>query len=336
MRASSGMTAAVRVSLVGAVVGTVGAAGPAAWAAKVAVLPPKVDSDAPVSEGKKSKFHDTLTQGLSEGADARTQVVPADEVRRALEDRPDLSGCLGGPCIAQAASAIKAERIVVPRVSIKGSVGGSAYSVSLTVFDASGTALPIVSSERCGDETDGCNLSKAYDAMKRATAAIGGQVSNPSVAEKLQPPAPTEPQLKDPTKDPAVGSDPTRPATSEPLAMTSRPPQPYRPYYRYGWIAAAIAGGAFVVSSIPFLVFASREGQTNCGPNVPFNQCPQVYQGNLAPGLGLLLGGGLASAGAFAVLFYLDKREQRRAAGTLTLLPVPLADGMALSAAGRF
>jgi hypothetical protein len=325
------MTAAVRVSLVGAVVCTVGAAGPAAWAAKVAVLPPKVDSDAPVSEGKKSKFHDTLTQGLSEGADARTQVIPADEVRRALEDRPDLSGCLGGPCIAQAASAIKAERIVVPRVSIKGSVGGSAYSVSLTVFDASGTALPIVSSERCGDETDGCNLTKAYDAMKRATAAIGGQVSNPSVAEKLQPPVPTQPEP--PLKDPTLGSEPARPV-SEPVV--SRPPQPYRPYYRYGWIAAAVAGGAFVVASIPFLVFASKEGQTNCGPNIPFNQCPQVYQGNLAPGLGLLLGGGLASAGTIAVLFYLDKREQRRAAGALTLLPVPLTDGMALSAAGRF
>lgn len=321
------------------------AAGPVAWAARVAVLPPKVDSDATVSEGKKSKFHDTLTQGLQDGADARTQVVPAEEVRKALEDRPDLSGCVSGPCIGQAASAIKADRIVVPRVTIKGSVGGSAYSVSLAVFDASGAALPIVSSERCGDETDGCNLAKAYDALKRATAAIGGQVSNPSVAERLQPPpAPTPPtptpppapdlQLKDPSAP--AGLDPLTGRPIDPTVTAAQAQGPYRPYYRYGWIGAAVAGGAFVVASIPFLVFASREGQTNCGPNIPYNQCPQIYKGNLAPGLGLLLGGGLASAGAFAVLFYLDKREQRRAAGKVALLPVPLGDGMALSAAGRF
>lgn len=335
------MTAAVRVSLVGAVV----AAAPAAWAAKVAVLPPKVESDKPVTEGRKSKFHDTLTQGLIEGADARTQVIPADDVRKAFEDRIDLAGCFSGPCISKTAALIKADRIVVPLVTVKSSIGGSAYSVSITVYDASGAAQPIVSNERCGDDSDGCNLAKAYDALKRATAAIGGQVSNPSVAEKLAqqqqqqqptqqpPPSQTEMPLKDPT-------DPTPdPGLGRPMGSGSdayRPAQPYRPYYKYGWIGAAAAGGAFVVASIPFLVFASREGQSTCAAGVPLNQCPQVYKGNLGPGLGLLLGGGLASATAFAVLFYLDKREQRRAAGRLTLIPAPLPDGMALSAAGRF
>jgi hypothetical protein len=333
------MTAAVRVSLVGAMV----AAAPAAWAARVAVLPPKVESDATVSEGRKSKFHDTLTQGLIEGADARTQVIPADDVRKAFEDRIDLSGCFSGPCIGKTAALIKADRIVVPLVTIKGSVGGSAYSVSLTVYDASGAAMPIVSNERCGDESDGCNLAKAYDALKRATAAIGGQVSNPSVAEKLQqqqqqqpptqtpPPSQPELQLKDPT-------DPTPdPGLGKPLGSEAfQPAQPYRPYYKYGWIAAAAAGGGFIVASIPFLVFAGREGQSTCAAGVPLNQCPQIYEGNLGPGLGLLLGGGLASATAFAVLFYLDKREQKRATGKLAIIPAPLADGMALSAAGRF
>ena len=146
-------------------------------------------------------------------------------------------------------------------------------------------------------------------------------------------------QLKDPTETTpsATATPPSSSASATPEAQPSQPSGPYNPGYRYGWIAAATIGGLFVASSIPFFYFASKEGTTNCGANIPAKQCPQVYQGNLAPALGLLVGGGLASATAFAVLFYLDKRELRRSSGTKTaLVPVLHGGGAGLSLIGRF
>jgi hypothetical protein len=320
-----------RLSLVGAIIG----AAPVALAARVAVLPPSIDSHSPFSDGKRNKFHDTLTKGLQDEAGVSTTVVPADEVRQRLRGNAELLSCQSGPCLSQVAAQLSADRLVVARIAVKGAVGGSAYTIELSTFDQTGAALPMTGTERCGDDSDGCNLSRAYEALRRASAGLAAQL----VAEKTAPKVadkPPEPQLKDPSA-PEPGAALTPPP--EPVAPPPPPPPPasatpYNHGYRYGWIAAAVVGGAFVVSSIPFLYFASLEGQTNCGANVPRNQCPQVYQGNLGPGLGLLLGGGLASAGAFAVLFYLDKREQRR--HKTALLPVPIAGGAALQLAGQF
>lgn len=321
----------------GTIAGTVVGAAPAALAARVAVLPPSIDSHSPFSEGKRNKFHDTLTKGLADEAGVSNTVIPADEVRQKLRGNSELLGCQSGPCLSQVAQQLSADRLVVARIGVKGAVGGSAYTIELSVFDQAGGSLPLTGTERCGDDSDGCNLSRAYEALRRASAGIAGQiVAEKTTARPVDKPPP-ELQLKDPSApEPAALPAPTPPPT--PPSPPTPPPvvntTPYNHGYRYGWIAAAAVGGAFIISSIPFLYFASLEGQTNCGPSVPRNQCPQVYQGNLGPGLGLLLGGGLASAGAFAVLFYLDKREQRR--HKTALLPVPLAGGAALQLAGRF
>ena len=325
-----------RRSLATALVGVTVGIAPSVLAARVAILPPSIDAHPAFSEGKRNKFHDTLTKSLQDEAGVSTPVIPADEVRQQLRGNKELQNCTAGPCLAVAAQQLSADRLVVARINVKGAVGGSAYTIELSVFDQTGNALPITGTERCGDDSDGCNLSRAYEALRRASSGVAGQI----VAEKTAPhPAdkPPEPQLKDPSAPEPVAAAPTPPPPPPPVAPPPPPvvnTTPYNHGYRYGWIAAAAVGGAFIISSIPFLYFASLEGQTNCGPTVPRNQCPQVYQGNLGPGLGLLLGGGLASAGAFAVLLYLDKREQRR--HKTALLPVPIAGGAAFQLAGQF
>jgi len=113
-------------------------------------------------------------------------------------------------------------------------------------------------------------------------------------------------------EQPALQVPTALPDLKEPTPISTRP---YNKGYRVGWIVAAAATGAFVVASIPFFAFVAKENQTTCGIDVPRDRCPTVYTGNLGPGLGMLLGGGLTSATAFGVLFYLDRREQRRAAG---------------------
>lgn len=287
-----------------------------------------------MSEGRRNKFHDTLAAGLKEAAGTDTTVITAEEVRFALGDRPELLGCTEGSCLQKIAELLKADRLIVPIIGIKSAVGGSAYKIGLHVYDRSGTALPIVGSESCGDDSDGCNLARAFGAMKRSTASIASQLSKPTVPERIQTEsAEKAAQAKPLTPEPAL-KDPTAPENAP-------QPSPYAKLYHYGWIGAAALTGAFVIGSIPFLVFASRENQITCAAGTPRNQCPTVYTGNLGPGLGLLLGGGLLSAGAFAVLFYLDRREQKRMSGVShAILDLPSvhvgSDGFALSLSGHF
>ena len=316
-----------------------------AFAARVAVLVPKLDSDAQTSEGKRNKFHDSLTAGIADGAQAGTTVIPATEVRKALAGKPELLSCTQSGCASVAAAQLQADRVVTSELQVRETVGGAAYTIKVSVYDATGATTGITANERCGNIGDGCNVKRAYEALTRATASIAAKTMEMKPTETAPTPAPVTPppspemQLKDPMETtPSATSTPAPSSVSAtPDAQPSQPSGPYNPGYRYGWIAAATIGGLFVASSIPFFYFASKEGTTNCGANIPAKQCPQVYQGNLAPALGLLVGGGLASATAFAVLFYLDKRELRRSSGTKTaLVPVLHGGGAGLSLIGRF
>jgi hypothetical protein len=271
-------------------------------------------------------------------------VVPAEEVRQKLGVHSLLGQCQSGPCLSDVAAKLSADRLIVAHIEVKGAVGGSAYNIELKVFDQAGTPLPMNSNENCGDDSDGCNLTRAYETLRRASANIAGMIvaekappPKPPQVAAAPPPPPAELQLKDPTAPetpPAVTPPPPVSTPVETPAPVST--RPYNPAYRYGWIAALAGGGALtIIASAPFLYFASREGDTNCGPSVPRNQCPQVYQGNLAPGLGLLIGGAALTAGTFGVLFYLDRKEQRRARPT-ALLPVRTTGGVASQLVGAY
>lgn len=273
-----------------------------AHAARVAVHVPIVESDGKVSEGRRNKFHDVLVSGLKEAANADTTVITGEEIRFALGDKPSLIDCKEGPCLQKVAELVKADRLIVARITIKSAVGGSSYKIAISVYDQNGIATPVGGNESCGDDSEGCNLNRAFAALKRSTASLAGQVSGPAKPEApLTPPPEAMAQLP-----------PTSATLKEPTPVVARP---YNKGYRVGWIVAAAATGAFVIASIPFFAFVAKENQTTCGPDVPRDRCPTVFTGNLGPGLGLLIGGGVTSATAFGVLFYLDRREQRRAAG---------------------
>jgi hypothetical protein len=288
-----------------------------------------------VSDGRRNKFHDMLVAGLKDAAGPDTTIITAEEVRFALGDKPSLLDCQEGACLHSVAELVKADRLIVAHITIKSTVGGSAYKIALSVYDQNGTALPTTGTESCGDESEGCNLSRAFDALKRSTASIAGQLSAPATPQNSGPAqgaAPAESQTTE-----AVSSEP---ATELPPVR----PSPYAKVYHYGWITAAAVTGGFIIASIPFLVYAAKEGDITCGPNVARDQCPTVYTGNLGPGLGLLLGGGLVSAGAFAVLFYLDRREIRRMKRAQRVAGVQFdtpsinfsSEGAAFSLSGRF
>jgi hypothetical protein len=308
-------------------VGVVGAAlgiAPAALAARVAVLVPTVESATKFTVGKKNKFHDTLTKGLEGEAGVSTTVIPADEVRQKLGNHTLLSDCQSGPCLSDVATKLNADRLIVARIGVKSAVGGSAYTIELSVFDQAGSPLPMNSSEKCGDDSDGCNLTRAYETLRRASANIAGLI----VAEKApkpQPPPvtpPPETQLKDPNA-PDATQPPTRtaPPTAQPPSQSvdaligqNGNSKTYNQSYRTGWIIALAAGTALTAAiSAPFFYFHSMDGATNCGPTVPRTQCPQVYQGNLAPALGSFITGSVVTLGTFGVLLYFDLKEQRRA-----------------------
>lgn len=334
-----------------------------AQATKVAIHVPTLESDLKISEGRRNKFHDTLVAGLQGGVSADASVLRADEVRTRLAGKAELINCQYGACVSKVANALEVDRLIIPRIGVRDAVGGAAYKISLSVYDRAGNPLPISGSDACGNDVEGCVLAKALDAMKRASASIAAEVSKPAGAEKPAVATTTSPTTS-PAATPAAtpsttaaatttspGSSPTSsdpaaapslPTASDPASSSTDKPTPskYANVYHYGWMVAAGATAAFIITSIPFLVFSGRDGTTTCGPDVPVAACPTIYTGNLAGGLGLLLGGGLLSAGAFGVLFYLDRKEhQRMKDGRVVLLPHRLmlgTQGQGLAASLRF
>lgn len=286
---------------------------PSARAARIAVQVPFIESDTPISEGRRNKFHDTLVAGLKEAPGPEPTVIAGAEVRAALGDKPNLLICYDGPCLHEVAELVQADRLIVARITLKSAVVGSAYRIALSVYEQSGAALPLQGSETCGDDSEGCNLSRALAALKRSTASLAKQLDAPL---RPAPPSPAMPAPARSSVPVALGGLRAPFSLKDPMAAeTAAPsPAPQAKVYRYGYLAAAVATGGLVIASIPFFVFYGRESQneTPCGTGTPFHQCPTVYEGNLGPALGLLLGGGLLGVGAFTTLYYLERREQRR------------------------
>lgn len=329
-----------RLSLVGAVL----LASPSLYAARLAVLSPKVDSDSPVSEGRRNKFHDSLSQGLVDAAGSGWTVLSAEEVRQRLAGRDDLLSCQQGPCIGQVAAQLQVDRVVVPKIVMKSVVGGSAYQILLTAIDPNGKQGDVIFAERCGDDNEGCNLSRAFDSMKKTAGALVPKLNSTAQSRPVVEtprPAPERPAvspnpemtLKDPTSAPMPASV-TPPSSNYAVSTPPAAPATRHIGYRIGWIASGVLAGGMLITSIPFLILSPRDGQPTCTDR-PSNQCPTRYQGNLATGLGLL-GGGLAAATAFGVLYYLDRRDLKRSNGQVAVFPMMLEQGSGLSAIARF
>jgi hypothetical protein len=287
-----------------------------ASANRVAALVPQFEP--PASAELRDRFHNALARGLEQGGG---EVVPATEVRARLSASAELQGCTVGPCLAKVISELKADRLVTAEIS----VSGKNYTIALRLVDQGGQEV-WRATERC----EICTVREADEAAARAATRVGPWLERPGPTDQARQ---AEKKAVRAPEPPAAAERPS------PRVLVEKPPERRRMNgYRAGWIAALAVGGALAVASVPFLYYASRDGDTTCDPSVPRANCPTVYQGNLEAGLGLLLGGGVGlSGGVFGILFYLDRQyEKRRQARAGRLGLVPTVGGAAMSLEGRF
>jgi hypothetical protein len=319
---------------------------PSVFAARLAVLPPKVESEssAPVKEARRSKMHDAFSQGLTETMGSDWTALSSEEIRQRLAGKDDLLACQQGDCIKRVASQVQVDRVVVVTVSMKNAASGTAYQFRLAAIDPAGKVREVSHAGRCGDDSDGCNWNGALDAMRKTGAELW-----PKVLASAAPAVATSPveKLGNGGDKAATGSAAQPDATSVPVVTTVRAANPTTNDaaptapavrhlgYRYGWIASGIVAIGLVVTSVPFLVLSPRDGQITCTDGRPANQCPTRYSGNLATGLGLL-GGGVAAATVAGVLFYFDRRDLKRSQNRVAAVPMWYDGGGGVTLLGRF
>ncbi|MCS6914740.1 MAG: hypothetical protein RMK29_18830 [Myxococcales bacterium] len=278
-----------------------------ATAARVAAGLPSFDGQVGVE--LRERFHAAVVAGLVAGG---LETVPPSEISERLTSE-ELRGCTGGPCVERVLAELKADRLLVTDIAVV----GKNYTIKMRLLDQGGAEV-WRATERC----EICTVREAEELVRSAALRMAPWADRPGPteqarAEKAPPPTVTPPPPPPPPPPVAPAAEPRR----------------WTPY-RYAWIVALAVGGTFVVASIPFLAYASRDGQTTCGPSVPVSDCPTVFRGNLGAGLGLLLGGGIAiGGGGFAVLYYLDHQAQRRA---VQVGVQPVHRGALLGIEGRF
>lgn len=298
--------------------------GAVSAAERVAALVPQVVP--PAAPEVRDRFHEAVTRGLS----AAGEVVPAGEVRLQLGSSPELFGCAGtGGCVARAAQALHADRLVATEVD----VNGKDYVIKMRLVNPVGRELTKVD-EPC----DICTVHEAEEAIARAAGKLAAAAQALPSATATTPPAETPPPVAtgpEPTPakaEPTPKPETTTPATP-PVAATAEAPAPA--HKGFPWRPVAISSLAVglvgVVVGIPLLAI---DGQPTCNKPNPKESCPEVY--NTVGGGATLLTFGLAGVAASGVLFYLDHRARKRAAAHPTVTVTPLRGGAFLSAGGRF
>ncbi len=288
-----------------------GASAPA-HGAKVAPLAPRL----PVSAAPelRDRFQDAIARGLQLGAVTGVEVMAGSDVRVRLQANNELLGCQGGTCLTRAVTELKVDRLALAEID----VSSKNYSIQLRLIDQGGAEI-----WRTAENCDICTVREADEAVARAAARMGPWIARPGPTDQANAAA----QAKA-----AAAAPPVAPSN---IPSAEQTPEAHHLYYRYGWISAAVVGGLFVVAAVPFLVYAGKDGQTNCDPSVNPRNCPTIYKGNLGAGLGLLSAGVVAGGGTFAILYYLDRRQQRQSPPPRVSL-VPTAGGAMLGLEGRF
>jgi hypothetical protein len=261
-------------------------------------------------------------------------VISPQEVRRALGASAELLECAGGPCLGRVATVLRADKVVVTEVEQT----GKNYVIRVHVFDAAGQEIGPPTEERC----DICSVREADAATQKAASR-----SMPLVTRVVAPPAPPpaapqdgpdspklasarEPERPPPKPQVGDGEPPPPSATPAPAAnVTKEQPSkfPYRPL-AYGLFAV---GGASLVATIVFSVYAGRENNPTCDKPNPRTSCPDVYKGNTGPAVAFGVITAVAAA-AGGVLLWLDHRNKSRA--HVVALPTP--GGFAASAGFDF
>ena len=265
----------------------------------------------------RDRFHEAVTRGLQTGGD---DVVVAAEVRLRLGAAEELLNCAGtGACVARAAQALRADRVVATDIEIV----GKDYTVKMRLLDAVGRELA-TADEPC----DICTLKEADEAVARAAgklaAAARALPGEPLPKQESPPPPPkVETPPKAETPPPKVELPPVAPESPS-AGQRERKVFPWRPVA----IASLAVGLVGVVVGIPLLAI---DGQPTCNMPDPRKSCAEVY--NTLGGGAAMLSLGIAGVAASGVLFYFDHRA-RKSRPTVSLMPTP--GGVYLTAGGRF
>lgn len=300
-----------------------------AQAGRVVPMLPQVKPAGAVTE-LRERFQDAVTRGLSPDPD----VVPPQEVRRALGASAELLECAGGPCVGRVATVLRAEKVVVTEVEQT----GKNYIIRVHVFDPNGQEVGAATEERC----DICSVREADAATQKAASRAMPLVTKP-IAPPAPPPVaaqegPDSPKLASarepdrPPPKPQVGDGEPPPPSTPPAPPPSAGKEqaskfPYRPL-AYGAFAVA---GASLITTIVFSVYAGREGNPTCDKPNPKTACPDIYKGNTGPAVAFGVITAVAAVGG-AVLLYLDHRNKQR----LHVAALPTPGGFAAAAGFDF
>ena len=214
--------------------------------------------------------------------------------------------------------------MIVPRIGVRDAVGGASYKISIAVYDRPATRCRSLATTRAVEamgrlrpgQSAGVDAALDREHRRRGQQACRQRASRGSRCPSPGPGATTG------TGTAATGGmavAPSGPATSpSPTTTTSAPtrrPALAIPAARRAPVAAKVRSSQALCQGVPLrldggggrdgglhrdvdsvLSHSGRDGQTTCGADVPSSRCPTIYTGNLG-GLGLLLGGGLVSAG---------------------------------------
>ena len=267
----------------------------------------------------RDRFHEAVTRGFGDDA------LGAAEVRLRIGASEEMLGCTGpGACVARIAQNLRVDRLIASEID----VNGKDYVIKLRLLDAVGRELAKVD-EPC----DVCTLKEADEAVARASGKLAAAAK--SLPAETPPPAVVEtppPPPKVETPPPKVETLP--PVVAQPTPPVTEPtPPPAHEKKMFPWRAVAIS--SLVVGVVGIAVGAplvAIDGNPTCSLPNPRTSCPDVY--NTKGGGAAMLTLGIAGVAASGVLFYLDHRARKKAATTVSVMP--LSGGAYLSAGGTF
>jgi hypothetical protein len=241
--------------------------GGAARAERVAALAPTV-TQATLREGLRA----SLAGGV---AAAGHDAIAADEIDRALAQRPALAACVTDVCLAQIAQLLSARAIVHGTVEV---IGSSNYSFRVELYDAREARV----SGRIDDTCAICTVREANEALSRAAASLGRRLV-------------------------AATAIVTPVTAAEPVRIRSTGTPRSRLFAGLGAGALVLGLGAIGGGAALIALDGSATGTVTLVGNVPTQELRQT----LVPGIVLTSAGGVLLAGA-GVLFWRSHANRRR------------------------
>jgi len=309
-----------------------GAAEPRTAIAAIAV-PPSVAPEL------NRAFQEALTQWLSA---AGFSLKPPAEVDMQMGERPEFVNCRAGGCLAEEASFLRVQRLILPRLE----PASDGFVVGLSAYDAGHKKVIADAIDRCAPcSADGLRAMVATLAKK-----LHAELAQPGTLEVTsQPPGPLTVDGKvvgvtpwSGTLEPGdhviamaspagrverdVAVEPGKTARVNLLVPVAAAPPPRRGQLGIlKWVALGV-GVAGVAAGAGLLAV---DGHGTCGLAAGQKQCPKVYD-TLPAGAALVsIGGALLVTSV--ILIVIDRPARKFALGV-----EPLSGGAALSAWGKF